>query len=111
MVHSGCNGGKLWRIQVYEKMGPCEVKLFDTKVEAERLWGKQSEDCTRGIRPLRAVELLEDWLFVKPTFDYESHAVYVNSKWFSLHSVAQGLQKIGEFFNQPLVFEKKGEEK
>lgn len=106
-MHSGCNGGKLWRIHVYEKMGPCEVKIFDTKIEAEKCFGRQSEDCTRGIRPIRAMDLLEDWLFEKDTFDFEKHAIYVNSKWFSLNSISQGLKRIGEVFNQPLWGEKK----
>ena len=107
MVHSGCNGGKKWRIHVYEKMGPCEVKIFDTKFKAEELWGRHCDDCTQGLRPQRAMDLLEDWLFTRETFDYEPHAVYVNSKWFSLSSISRGLHRIGELFNQPLIKEEK----
>jgi len=48
------------------------------------------------------MNLLEDWLFTKDTFDFEKHALYVNSKWFSLSSISQGLKRIGEVFNQPI---------
>ena len=104
MGHSGCNGGKLWRIHVYEKCGPVELKIFDTKVVACEKFGRQSKDCTLGMRPQRAVDLLEEWLFEKETFDYEKHAVFVNSKWFSLSSISRGLHRIGEVFNQPIFF-------
>jgi len=80
MTHSGCNGGKKWRIQVFEKMGPCELKIFDTKVVAAECFGNQAKDCTQGLRPIRAIEFLEEWLITKDTFPYESHAVKVFDK-------------------------------
>jgi len=58
-------------------MGPCEVKIFDTKDIAEKNFGRQSEDCTKGLRPIRAIDLLDDWLVNKDTFPYESHGVHV----------------------------------
>jgi hypothetical protein len=106
MVHSGCNGGKKWQIIVKEKYGSSDAIIFDSKQVAEKSWGHQTEDCILGMRPQRAVDLFEDWLVEHNTFDYENHALYVNSKWFSFASVGKGLRRIGELFNQPLVFEK-----
>jgi len=97
-------GGKKWRIQVFEKMGVCELKIFDTKIVSCEKFGRQSEDCTQGSRPQKAVDLLEDWLVERETFDYENHAVYVVGKEFSLKQLGRGLRKIGEVLNQPLVF-------
>jgi len=91
MSHSGCNGGKKWRIKVIEKCGSAELEIFDTKKEAEKLWGKQSEDCTQGMRPVRATDLLEDWLKDRDTFPYEAH----------------GMKVVGQLFNRPLVFGRK----
>lgn len=105
-MHSGCNGGKKWRIQVTEKFGVGEAVIFDSKLVAEKRFGKQTSDCVYGFRPQRAIDLLEDWLFEQPTFNYEDHSLYVNSKWFSLNSIGEGLRKIGEFFNKPLVEKK-----
>jgi len=103
--------GKKWRIQVFEKMGSCELKIFDSKSESEKRWGRHTEECIQGVRPQRAMDLLEDFCFCHPTFDYEGHALYVNSKWFSLSSIGAGLHKIGEFFNQSLVNNKEDEKK
>jgi len=101
-MHSGCNGGKKWRVQVIEKFGVGEAVIFDSKLVAEKRFGKQTSDCVEGFRPQRAIDLLEDWLFEQPTFNYEDHSLYVNSKWFSLSSISQGLKRIGEVFNQPI---------
>lgn len=92
-MHSGCNGGKKWQIIVKEKYGCVEAVIFDSKTVFKEL-----------NRPQKAVDLLEDFLFEQPTFRYEDHALYVNKKWFSLDSISRGLHKIGEVFNQPLVF-------
>jgi hypothetical protein len=105
MVHSGCNGGKKWQFVITEKCGSSKMIVFDSKQVAEQKWGHQTPDCVLGMRPQRVVDLFEDWLHSQTTFDYENHALYVNSKWFSFASVSKGLRKIGEVFNQPLVFE------
>jgi hypothetical protein len=104
MPHSGSNGGKKWRIHVYEKMGVCELKIFDSKDIACKKFGGHSEDCTLGLRPQRAADLLEDWLGEHPTFDYEAHSVYVGAKFFSWKQLGKGLRKMGEILNEPLIF-------
>ncbi len=109
MVHSGGNGGKKWRIHVYEKMGPCSLKIFDSKTIAGARFGRHSEDCTQGLRPVRCMDLLEDWLFEQPTFDYDKHSTYVNVKWFSVEGFSKGLHKLRLFFEQPIY--KKEEKK
>jgi len=109
MPHSGCNGGKKWRIHVYEKTGVCQLKIFDTKDIACKQFGRHSEDCTQGLRPQRAMDLLEDWLVERETFDYEAHSLFVGAKFFSWKQIGKGLRKIGEVLNEPLVY--KGDEK
>jgi len=103
--HSGCNGGKKWRIIVEEKYGSVDAVVFDSCKVVKNSW-PDSDDANCGglVRPQKAVDLLEDWLWVQGTFDYENHALYVNKKWFSLNSIGKGLRRIGEVFNQPLVF-------
>lgn len=122
MVHSGCNGGKKWASltlkktvdgeeywarKIIEKFAGNDVVIFNSIKEAQKRWPNSIEDKQNGyfLRPQKVKQLEEDWLFNHATFDYENHALYVNSKWFSFASVSKGLRKIGEVFNQPLVFE------
>lgn len=69
--------GKQWRVIVKEKFGSAEATIFDSK-EVFDEWN----------RPIKAVDLLEDFLKEHPTFPYESHSVNV----------------LSNTMNRPLVF-------
>ena len=122
-MHSGCNGGKkwaaltlkknvggeeLWATKIIEKFAGHDVVIFNSVSIAQKLWPDCEKDRLNGyfLRPQKVVALFEDWLVEQPTFNYEDHSLYVNSKWFSLNSIGEGLREIGEFFNRPLVEKK-----
>jgi hypothetical protein len=63
------NRGKKWQIIVKEKYGSVSTVIFDSK----QVYGELN-------RPARAVELLEDWLRLQGSFNYEGHFVRVLDK-------------------------------
>jgi hypothetical protein len=122
MVHSGCNGGKkwatltlmknvngeeLWAKKIIEKFAGNDVVVFNSVKVAQEKWPNSIDDKKNGyfLRPQKVIQLEEEWLFNHSSFDYENHALFVNSKWFSLSSISNGLKRISEVLNQPLVFE------
>jgi len=113
MSHSGCNGGKQWQIIVKEKYAGIDVEIFNSCKVVKNSWPQSKEALCKGgfVRPQKANDIFEDWLWVQETFNYENHALYVNKKWFSLNSIGKGLRKIGEIFNQPLFLNEKEEKK
>lgn len=111
MSHSGSCNGRKWRIQVYEKYSGQDAKIFDTTLKTRELFGEHCKELKTGLRPQKAVDLLEDFLFSHSTFDYENHAIFVNSKWFSFKGIGRGLRRIGEVFNQPLFVKEKNKGK
>jgi len=94
MVHSGGNGGKkwavltlkkdvgnqeYWAIKIIEKFAGHDVVVFNSVKVAQKLWPNSSKDKKNGyfLRPIKAIDLLEDWLHEHNTFSYEAHGVHV----------------------------------
>lgn len=85
MSHSGCNGGKKWRVIIKEKFGCSEAVIFDSgSVYKGDSW----------LRPTKAMDEASHFLEEHNTFDFEGYAIRV----------------IGKVFNRPLFFKRKKNE-
>ena len=73
MSHSGCNGGRKWKILVVEKYGCSEATIFDSSKVFKEKW----------LRGQQAVNLFEHFLFEKEGFDFEAHALKIVAKVFN----------------------------
>lgn len=101
-MHSGGNGGKRWRIKVFEKYGPQEVMIWDSKKQIEEKYGRKNPDYFGGTRPINCVRMFVDWLFDKTSIDFEALANHVNANYFSIRGFGRSLRKMGRFLNDPL---------